>query len=591
MLHLLFHEGADPFRTSQLDINTWVENGYQQNAVEEYFSVISSALASENAVTDIRFPTSSEIYAALDEEVTSHLNRTTQEYLTDAEHIHARTEVLSRLQSQFSGIISEYDAAATTRAPVLVQYQKLRNVYTVDYNYNQLGRGIRAYGFSVASLSLATAMMFALWTWCYRKSPVVRASQPFFLILICLGAFVTAASIFPMAIDDGFASEEACSRACMSVPWLLVMGFSFIFSALYAKIRRVNLVISNAVAFRHIKVSEKDVMLPFAILFTANVVLLTAWTVTDPLRWERIPTGLTSSYGICTIHSEGSAWKVIVSLIAIINGAALLASNVEAYKARKVDTAYGESSYIGLIMASWLQIILVGLPLSFLVAEQPTARFFVNSSMAFLMTMSVLLLLFLPKWRSWKKRNSGESGGAKQPRNFYISGLSAPGCDNNEINSIKQSRSIALESGSRAELSINQQVNPGVERSYEEIWNERVHHLQEIMREAGIDAHPYLQEAKMVDVEGVPLSISSHGTPTGIAVQAKISKRSLDSSLNAVSENDIEALDVQDQSSSEIVRDEKATPLKLETARARAQSEPTTAESATDHECSPRQDR
>jgi hypothetical protein len=369
------------------------------------------------------------------------------------------------------------------------------------------------------------------------------------------------------------------------------MGFSFIFSALYAKIRRVNLVISNAVAFRHIKVSEKDVMLPFAILFTANVVLLTAWTVTDPLRWERIPTGLTSSYGICTIHSEGSAWKVIVSLIAIINGAALLASNVEAYKARKVDTAYGESSYIGLIMASWLQIILVGLPLLFLVAEQPTARFFVNSSMAFLMTMSVLLLLFLPKWRSWKKRNSGESGGAKQPRNFYISGLSAPGCDNNEINSIKQSRSIALESGSRAELSINQQVNPDVERSYEGIWHERVHHLQEIMREAGIDARPYLQEARMVDVEGVPLSILSHGTPTGIAVQAKISKRSVDSSLNAVSENDIEALDVQDQCSSEIVRDEKAAPLKLETAPGRAQSEPTTVESATDHECSPRQDR
>jgi gamma-aminobutyric acid type B receptor len=81
-----------------------------------------------------------------------------------------------------------------------------------------------------------------------------------------------------MSIDDGTASEEACSRACMAVPWLIALGWTILFSALFAKLRRINIVVANAAQFKSVRVTERDVMAPFAWLFTLNVILLTVWT-------------------------------------------------------------------------------------------------------------------------------------------------------------------------------------------------------------------------------------------------------------------------------------------------------------------------
>jgi 7 transmembrane sweet-taste receptor of 3 GCPR len=511
--------GPDPFRISQLDVELWVDNGYRREGVEEYFEVINTALGSENAVTDIRFPTSSSIYAVLDEEVHAYLNGTITGSIPESDRKRARKATCMRIEEKFQEIIYKYDSQASTRMTALEQYQKLRNVYTVEQDPNQLDSGIRAYGFAIASVTMVTAIGFAIWTYKQRTSPVVRASQPFFLILICSGVFVLASSIFPLAIDDGFASQEACDRACMAIPWLVAMGWSILFAALYAKIRRVNLVIRNAMAFRSITVSERDVMLPFAVLFTSNLILLTVWTIYDPLTWVRIQTSETTSYGTCKVQASSDSWKIIVSFLGVLNGAALIASNVEAYKGRNVDTDYGESSYIALIMGSFLQIVLVGVPLYFLVYDNPTAKFFVSSSMVFLICMSVLLLLFIPKWRNWIKKPIG----------------------------VKDSRSLMLSSGvpgnsrpASADSQLNSEVEPACKESlYEIAWKTRVHNLERIMLEAGIDSEATkncLREAQFLDSRDQPALLTSVTSYSRAPSAKSRGTVAFMSSLNAVSE-------------------------------------------------------
>lgn len=331
------------------------------------------------------------------EEFHDHLNATRNGQIDDSRSPGARKAVCDRLENQWKAIIQKYDEQTSSRATTLMQHQKLRNVYSVDVELNQLGTGIITYGWALTALTLIAALACGIWTYRNQTTSVVRASQPLFLILISIGVFVFGSSIIPMAIDDGQFSVEACDKACMAVPWLACMGWSILFSALYAKIRRVNLVVHNVTNFKAVKVSERDVMTPFAIVFSANLILLLVWTLVDPLHWHRFEVSPTESYGTCTAGHDPLTWKLIVALLATVNGAALLGANIEAWKARKIDTAYGESTYIGLIMASILQVMLVGVPLGFLVQGNPTARFFVNSSMAFVVCMSVLSLLFLPK--------------------------------------------------------------------------------------------------------------------------------------------------------------------------------------------------
>lgn len=515
--------GSDPFRHSQLDEDLWTANGYHRTSLQSYFKVISTTLDSENAVVDIRFPESSSIYASLDETVHDYLNDTIHGRSSEKDLLHTRKEIEQELTRKFQEIIKEYDTQASTRASALEQYQKLRNVYKANNtNLNQLGTGIRAYGFAVASLTVVLAGLFALWSYNHRLSPVVKASQPFFLVLICMGVFILASSIFPMAIDDGFASLEACDKACMAIPWLITMGWSIVFAALYAKVRRVNIVVRNALAFRSIKVSEKDVMLPFAVLFTCNLILMTVWTTLNPLIWVRKQTSSTESFGACQVEDTGSAsWKVVASFIALLNGAALIGANVEAYKARNVDTEFGESNYIGLIMGSYLQVVAVGLPLFFLVNDNPTARFFLTSSMVFLMCVSVLLLLFVPKWRSVRLSR----------QNVPIGHVSERG-------TARMDSAVVSRKSDSVTMTHCHEVAPTQQRYNEALWRDRVKTLEWILEEAGIDAKTYMRRANILDQQGRVVSVlARQSSCSGLSIPENFGGRSsVESSLAPVSE-------------------------------------------------------
>ncbi len=92
-----------------------------------------------------------------------------------------------------------------------------------------------------SSFSMLIAIGFAIWTWRNRKTRVIMASQPFFLYLILLGVILVAASIIPYSFDDQTFSQSVCNHACTAIPWLLFPGLSVIFSALFTKTYRINL--------------------------------------------------------------------------------------------------------------------------------------------------------------------------------------------------------------------------------------------------------------------------------------------------------------------------------------------------------------
>ena len=89
--------------------------------------------------------------------------------------------------------------------------------YPVDYNYLT---NIRPAGFTFVAISMALSLGCGVWTYIKRKDKVVIASQPFFLVLICVGCFIMGSAIIPLSIDDSIASPEGCSMACMAFPWV-----------------------------------------------------------------------------------------------------------------------------------------------------------------------------------------------------------------------------------------------------------------------------------------------------------------------------------------------------------------------------------
>ena len=285
-----------------------------------------------------------------------------------------------------------YESVFTTRVSVKVMY---------EMELNQLD-SIRPYGYALAAIVVLSAMICSFWVFRHRELRVVRASQPLFLHVICAGIVVMGLSIIPMGIDDSIASDRGCSVACMAMPWLLSLGFSIVFSALFSKIWRINQVVQACQNFQRIDVKVHHVMVPFFFIFTANVVILTIWTSVDPLVWVR-ESGKDSrgadefdSYGFCSFQNHPASLSLGASLLAI-NFLALVLAIVQLYRARNVPVEYSESKYIAIAIGSNLQVFLTGLPILVLVNDSPQLLYFVKSSLVFVLAMSMLLLIFLPK--------------------------------------------------------------------------------------------------------------------------------------------------------------------------------------------------
>lgn len=123
---------------------------------------------------------------------------------------------------------------------------------------NQLG-SIRIAGFTLFGIIAITSISFAGFVFCNRHQQVVKALQPIFLLCICGGVLVMGSSIVPMSFDDGIASQRGSDIACMSLPWLLTLGFSVAISALFAKLWRINKLFSASNSFRRVQVRVRDV--------------------------------------------------------------------------------------------------------------------------------------------------------------------------------------------------------------------------------------------------------------------------------------------------------------------------------------------
>ena len=306
---------------------------------------------------------------------------------------------------------------------------------TYGENLNQLDR-IRPYGFTLSVIIVMSALGCSVWVFLHALHPVVKAAQPIFLHVMCAGILVMGLSIIPLGIDDSSASDDGCSMACMAFPWLLSIGFSIAYAALFSKVWRINQIVAGAKKYKRVDVSTRDVMVPFVVICTLNVTLLSVWSGVDPLTWVRESSngvnqaggatgGGEDSYGYCSLN-DSTFGLVCFILLLLVNFGALVLALIQLYRARELSTEYSEGKYIAIAMGSMIQVFLTGLPILVIVTDSPQVSYFVKSTIVFTVAMSLLLLTFVPKFyiTNAKKHPTATShsvGGINRPAGRPVS--------------------------------------------------------------------------------------------------------------------------------------------------------------------------
>lgn len=270
----------------------------------------------------------------------------------------------------------------------------------VDQNY--IG-GLRILGYTVYALLVIFDVYLMWWVFFYRKTHVVRAAQPFFLVTIGIGVFIMASSIIPLSMDDQYYSQSAMDFACNATPWFVSTGFTLVFSALFSKLYRIYRLIDSAERFRKERVTIQDVIVPFFVITALNKVILVCWIVIDPLMYTRNDNDGTdpwnrviSTYGTCS-SSSGFSSAPFVGALAGVNFLALVAANFWAFRTRHVQSELSESRFIAATVLCMTQAMLVGLPVLLLVVDDPRVSYIVRIMLVTSVCGAVLAFIFIPK--------------------------------------------------------------------------------------------------------------------------------------------------------------------------------------------------
>ena len=276
----------------------------------------------------------------------------------------------------------------------------------VAVDHNILGN-LKILGYVLFSIVAISSIMATAWVWFNRETHVVRVAQPVFLYMIGAGTLILGSAIIPLTFDDeSGGSQQASDIACRALPWLISIGFSTAFAALFSKTWRIFRLVKAAHRFQRVTVTVRDVMGPFALLILANVITLICWTFISPLEYVRSPSlgtddwnRVISTFGRCTSASDAAGGPVpYLTILLVVNVGVLVVANVYAFRSRHILTEYSESRYIALLNGSMLEAALIGLPILSLVYEQPRPFFIVMSFFIFVICMAIVGFIFVPKY-------------------------------------------------------------------------------------------------------------------------------------------------------------------------------------------------
>mmetsp|Transcript_37639 Transcript_37639/g.78097 ORF Transcript_37639/g.78097 Transcript_37639/m.78097 type:complete len:866 (-) Transcript_37639:1504-4101(-) len=265
-------------------------------------------------------------------------------------------------------------------------------------NQNYLRSQLRAIGLTLMGISILAAICFGVWVFATRTHRIVRASQPSFLYVICIGTILQSSTVVTISFDEGAGwSENGLTKLCNFLPWLFTVGFVVVVGALYVKVWRVH----KTLQFSRRKVQLSHIAAPMALLVLATIVILAFQSAFAPLEWQRDVDEITadSNGGCSSSGADIKTWLIPLMAVAM-TAVGLLA--YAAHKTRDVDEAYSESSWIFGLLCVQFELILISIPIILRLHEtNSNSTYLVLVVLILSFPVSCLGLLFGPKMHAY----------------------------------------------------------------------------------------------------------------------------------------------------------------------------------------------
>jgi len=404
---------VSPYRYSQTAASVWVGAGFDKATASQYTETIKE-VNSENTASEIRISQGAAIREIINQEVNAYLlslnggvNVSQSDDFLD--YAALRSEVTTNnMDKKIRDIIADGNSET-----IIKNYQSSLSYPEgyEDVSMNYINRNYRDTGWGAAVLICFSSIAVILWILWNRKRPVMQAFQPFLLIQSAVGLFFMGATLIPLGFDDSLFDKATLDITCMATPWIYVFGYTIFFSSIYSKIQVCTEIYTHPGKYERMMVQPKDALKLFSRLFLLNGVLLSVWTIVDPLTWSRIekttngstfPDGTVESYGSC--KGEKSTYVGFAIALLVFNLICCFVAMLQALRCRLLVLEYHQMQWLQLCIVPFFEAWIIGGPVIFVLYEQPSAQYATFLMIIASSSIASAFAIFAPK--EWYVRKS-----------------------------------------------------------------------------------------------------------------------------------------------------------------------------------------
>ncbi|XP_037983684.1 gamma-aminobutyric acid type B receptor subunit 2 isoform X3 [Motacilla alba alba] len=212
-------------------------------------------------------------------------------------------------------------------------------------------------------LGMIMASAFLFFNIKNRNQKLIKMSSPYMNNLIILGGMLSYASIFLFGLDGSFVSEKTFETLCTVRTWILTVGYTTAFGAMFAKTWRVHAI------FKNVKMKKKP-----------------------------DPAGRDISIRPILEHCENTHMTIWLGIVYAYKGLLMLFGCFLAWETRNVSIpALNDSKYIGMSVYNVGIMCIIGAAVSFLTRDQPNVQFCIVALVIIFCSTITLCLVFVPK--------------------------------------------------------------------------------------------------------------------------------------------------------------------------------------------------
>lgn len=240
--------------------------------------------------------------------------------------------------------------------------------------------------FAVVGIILGSVNIFLLWI--FRFHQVVVSASWFFCILVSIGIIAGYSLLF-------FFIVEPSNIVCWLSPWVAVLGYTLIFSPLFAKTRRIHLYLNN-LTLNRVTITDAQLSREVAGFVSIDLLILGFLSKFEPLSLGYKDTRY-GAYYTRSCSAGNSKFNGIVLLLVFYKLAMLLYGVYISLKVRKAPAHFNESKRIAVCIYNVVLAIIILIPLLFFV-DQPGVKVVLKCIAVVWVCTASLLSLFLPLW-------------------------------------------------------------------------------------------------------------------------------------------------------------------------------------------------